>query len=96
MMTAADVLMRTEQYVRDNFLYARPDFVLEPEHPLIAGRVVDSMGLMELIAFIDEEFGVNVEDEDITEQNLGTLAAITRYVTSRLVPQEEYIQVNAA
>jgi acyl carrier protein len=41
------------------------------------------MGVMELIAFLRSEFGVDVADEDITESNLGTLADIARYVTAK-------------
>src|SRR5688500_10451085 len=48
-MSKAEVLERTEKYVRDNFLYARPDFTLAPNEPLIRNGILDSMGVMELI-----------------------------------------------
>jgi len=49
---------------------------------LLQRGVIDSMGVMELIAFLRSEFGVVVADEDITESNLGTLADIARYVSA--------------
>jgi acyl carrier protein len=41
------------------------------------------MGVMELVAFIEERFGVAVGDEDVTEQNLGSLGAIGAFVSAR-------------
>ena len=82
-MTQEQVLDRTRQYIRDNFLYTRPDYQLDESEPLMEAGVIDSMGVMELLDFIQEEFGVVVEDDEITEENLGTLGAIARYVSSK-------------
>ena len=80
-MNPTDVLTRTRAYVQETFLYMRPDFVLGDEDRLLERGVIDSMGVMELLAFLRTEFGVVVADEDITESNLGTLADIARYVS---------------
>jgi acyl carrier protein len=58
----------------------RPDFTLGDQDRLLQRGVIDSMGVMELLAFLRSEFAVVVADEDITESNLGTLADIARYV----------------
>ena len=82
-MNYSDVLARTRAYLQENFLYMRRDFVLEDSTPLLDTGVLDSMGVMELIQFIEETFPVQVQDEDVTEQNLGSLHAIATYVQSR-------------
>jgi acyl carrier protein len=83
-MTAAVVMDKVESYVRENYLYARPDFTLKPTDSLLQTGVVDSMGVMELVAFIEDAFGVALQDYEITEQNLGTLDGITRCVAGKL------------
>ena len=75
------ILTRTRAYVLDTFLYMRPGVALGDRDRLLQKGVIDSMGVMELLAFLRTEFGVVVADEDITESNLGTLADIARYVT---------------
>ncbi|HEV7365578.1 MAG TPA: acyl carrier protein, partial [Gemmatimonadales bacterium] len=70
-------------YVRDTFLYMRPGFVLGDDDRLLERGIIDSMGVLELIAFLETEFGIVVVDEDVTDENLGTLASIHRYVASR-------------
>lgn len=82
-MDQTAILARTRAYVHETFLYMRPGFALGDQDSLLQRGVVDSMGVMELIAFLRSEFGVVVADEDITESNLGTLADIARYVASQ-------------
>lgn len=82
-MTAAHVIDRTREYIIENFLYMRRDLVLGEGDLLLERGIIDSMGVMELVAFIEEQFGVAVGDDDVTEQNLGSLGAIGAFVSSR-------------
>jgi len=82
-MTAAQVVERTRAYITENFLYMRRDFRLDDNDSLLGSGIIDSMGVMEVIAFIDSEFGVDVSDEDVTEENLGSIRAICGYVMAR-------------
>lgn len=79
-MTQRQVADRTRRFIRDSFLYARPDFTLDDDADLLTAGVIDSMGVMELIEFLEREFQLKVDDGDITEENLGTVSAIARYV----------------
>jgi len=71
------------RYLDENFLYMRPNFVLGDDDRLLERGVVDSMGVAEMVTFIEEEFGIETSDEDITETNLGTLTAIGRFVCQK-------------
>lgn len=79
-MKTEQIVERVRTFVDETFLYMRPDFELGADDSLMGNGVVDSMGVMEMIAFLEEEFGVVVDDTDVTEANLGTLNAIARYV----------------
>lgn len=78
-----EIIERVKRFVVENFLYARSDVQLTADDALLARGIIDSMGVVELIAFIEDEFGVEVGDDDVTEQNLGTLADIATYVLSK-------------
>jgi len=82
-MDQTAILARTRAYVQETFLYMRPGFVLGDQDSLLQRGVIDSMGVMELIAFLRDEFGIAVADEDITESNLGTMTDIARYVSTQ-------------
>jgi acyl carrier protein len=82
-MTAAHVIDRTRAYITENFLYMRRDFRLSDTDSLLGTGIIDSMGVMEVISFIESEFGVEVGDDDVTEENLGSIRAISAYVVAR-------------
>jgi acyl carrier protein len=82
-MTERDILERTRGFVKESFLYMRPGFVLSDDDKLMEKGVIDSMGVLELMEFLQATFGVTFSDDEITEENLGTLSAIARFVSTK-------------
>lgn len=78
-----NVSERTRAYIQENFLYMRPDVTLASEDSLLGRGIIDSMGIMELVAFLESEFGIAVVEDEITEANLGSIQAIGEYVTAK-------------
>jgi acyl carrier protein len=74
---------RVRQFLEENFLYMRPNFVLSDDDRLLERGVVDSMGVAEMVTFIEDEFGIKTSDDDISEANLGSLRAIGRFVSQK-------------
>ena len=68
----------------DNFILDESAGPLDGDESLTQSGVLDSMGVLELILFIEERFGVHVPDEDTLPQNLDTVDHIVGYVRSRL------------
>ena len=52
---------------------------LEDDAPLLEG-VLDSLALMQLVAFLEEEFDTEIDDTDVTAENFKTIAHIERLV----------------
>lgn len=84
-MTATDVINETRAYIVENFLYMQRDACLRDDDLLVRERIIDSMGVMELVHFIEDTFSVQVADDEITEENIGSLAAIGRFVAQKRV-----------
>ena len=55
------------------------------DQPLLdsAGGIIDSMSLWPLIVFVEERFGIKVEDTDIMQENFQTLRALTKFIESK-------------
>ena len=81
--TPAEIADRTRAYIRENFLYMRPDWPLQDEDPLFEGGVIDSIGVIELVGFLQSTFDFTIADDEIVEDNLGSLAAIGRFVAQK-------------
>jgi acyl carrier protein len=84
--TQAAVVERTRTWLRESFLYMHAERTLSDRDPLLSGGVVDSMGVIELVEFLQECFAITVADHEITEDNLGTLEAIGRFVYGKCAP----------
>ena len=78
-----EIVDRVRAYVRDNFLYMRPDWPLPDDAPLLGSGVVDSIGVVELVEFVEREFAVTIPEEEITERHFGTLRAIATFVAAK-------------
>ncbi len=53
---------------------------IAPEESLIESGIVDSTGVLEIVTFIEESFGLRVADHEITPQNLASLAGLVAFV----------------
>lgn len=82
-MTSSDVVERTRAYVLEQFLYARTDVRLSEDEPLFEGGIVDSMGVVELVQFLEDEYAILIDDDEVTEQHFRSLRAIADYVCTK-------------
>ncbi len=67
-------------FIVENFLFGDEAALPTDADSLIAGGIIDSTGVLELVAFIEEQFGFTVADSDIVPANLDTIDAIAGYV----------------
>jgi acyl carrier protein len=56
---------------------------LTEDFPLIQNHVLDSMGLLRLIAWMEPTFGVEIADQEVVPANFGTLGAIQQLLDSK-------------
>ena len=78
----SEIIQRVRSFVQENFLHMHSNFELADDDRLLE-KGVDSMSVVEIISFIEREFGVSAATEDITEANFGSLAGIARFVSDR-------------
>src|SRR5260370_23763863 len=76
----AGVRARVRRSVQGRFLPLRPTLTIRDDDRLIRSGIVDSLGAIELIKALETEFEIEIRGEDITEENLGSVTAITRLI----------------
>jgi acyl carrier protein len=57
---------------------------LEADTPLVTSGIVDSAGVLELVDFLEQKFGIRVPETDVSLENCNTLAGLTDLVVRRL------------
>jgi len=71
-----------KDFIVDNFLFGDGD-KLAIDTPLFEKGIIDSTGVLELIAFIEENFNVKVTDEELVQSNFSNISAIDRFIQSK-------------
>lgn len=71
-------------FMAENFIIETDSAVLNADTSLTQSGVVDSMGVLELIMFIEQEYGITIPDEDTLPENLDSVSRIVSYVSRRL------------
>lgn len=55
---------------------------LNPTDDLLSSGILDSLGILQLVAFMEEKFKIRVPDEDVVYENFYSVAALSYYVDS--------------
>lgn len=71
------------EFIAENFLF-RADADLDDDQSLLEGGVIDSTGVLEVIAFLEQTFGISIADDEIVPENLDSINNMTRYLASKL------------
>jgi len=78
-------------FILENFILENPEDLVDDESMLNIG-IMDSTGVLELVAFIESTFEIKVEDEELHRENLDSINKIVSYLERKLVlvskPQE--------
>ena len=70
-------------FIVENFLFGKKNG-LSDETPFLESGIIDSTGVLELIAYIEETYLLRVEDEEIIPENLNSIDNIADYLSRKL------------
>jgi acyl carrier protein len=71
------------EFVLNNFLKGDRSRKLVDDTSFIEEGIIDSIGVLELVAFLEQTFGFRVEDEELIPENLNSIARLVTYVESK-------------
>jgi acyl carrier protein len=81
MSTAANDIVRA--FVVENFLFGDQTHPLAGSDSLIENGIIDSTGVLELVAFLEDRFEITMADSEIVPDNLDSLDRIVAYIASK-------------
>ena len=77
------VANRVRRFIIDDLGWGGTADELPDDLPLIKAGVLDSLGILMLVQFLESTYGIVIDDGDIKPTHLGSLASIERYVESQ-------------
>jgi acyl carrier protein len=81
-VTSDAAAARIREFVRSRFPLAR-EMKVDDDASLLDAGIVDSLGVLDLVTFLEDAFGVKVEDEELNPENFESVAALVRFVEAK-------------
>ena len=76
------------EFIRDNFILSEEESI-QDEESLLEKGVIDSTGVLELVAHIEQKYDIVVDDEELVPANLDSIGNIVRFILRKCGKLEE-------
>lgn len=70
-------------YIGENFLFSTNGSRLRDDDSFLETGVVDSMGIMELVVFVEEKFRIRVADQEVVPENFDSVDGLVAFIESK-------------
>ena len=74
---------KVREYIVDNFLFGEGESLREDTSFLEEG-IIDSTGILELVMFLEETYGIKIEDDELVPENMDSLQNIAKYLERKV------------
>lgn len=81
-MNTEQISIALKQFILEKFPLARKRGI-DHDTFLLQSGIVDSLGILELVAFIENEFGITVSDDELMPENFQNIAMMTSFVAGK-------------
>ena len=74
------VTQQIKTFIVENFIFSSNGFDLSEDESFLDAGVVDSVGVLELVTYVEETFAIQVVDEEIVPENFDSVARLSAYI----------------
>ena len=75
-----ETIAKVRKYILENFLFTDEESALANADSFLEKGIIDSTGILELIAFIGDEFQITIEDDEIIPGNLDSVDCVASFI----------------
>jgi acyl carrier protein len=87
-MSSPEMIEALRAFILRDLRWSGSASALTADYPLIQNHVVDSLGLLLLVSYLEDELGVIVADEDLVPDNFATLGKIVTMIDKKRGSEE--------
>jgi len=81
-ITQEEIGLKVKNFIQDNFVFNGQD--IDSEASLLGSGTIDSTGILEVISFLEETFGVRFDDKELIAENFDSIAKIQSFMFHKL------------
>ena len=74
---------KVRNYILENYLFTEDQSELNSEDSFLEKGIIDSTGILEIIFFLEEEFGLSIDDDEMIPENLDSVNNIVKFINSK-------------
>jgi acyl carrier protein len=78
-----DYSSKVREFVVENFLFSDGE-VLKEDTSFMEEGIIDSTGILELVFFLEENFGISIEDHELIPENMDSLQSIAGFLARKV------------
>ena len=82
-MDIHDLTNSLRAFIKENFLFGAED-AFTNEDSLVEHSIIDSTGVIELVAHVESTYGIAIDDSELMPENLDSIANLTRFIAEKL------------
>jgi acyl carrier protein len=75
-----DIENQIRHYISKNLLYSDNGFTFSDDVSFLEEGIVDSIGVLELVSFVEEEYKISVRDQDVTPDNFDSVTRLAGFI----------------
>ena len=72
------------EFIATNLLYSTEGFAYADDASFLQEGIIDSLGVVELVAFVQKQYGVTAEQSEVTPDNFDSVAKLAAFVRGKL------------
>ncbi len=78
-----DLKADIRKYIIDNFLYGQDDNSIGDDVSFLENGIIDSTGVLELVSFVQETYGIRVHDDELVPSNFDSLSKLETFILKK-------------
>jgi acyl carrier protein len=71
---------KIRDYLSSNFLFSDDGFQYEDDASFLEMGIIDSFGILELLSFVESEFGITVDDHELVPDNFDSVQKLSSFI----------------
>jgi acyl carrier protein len=79
-----DIRADLTQYIQSKLLSEDAAVTLEPDTDVLRQGIIDSLGVFQVVSFLEEQWGIRIDDAEITVDNFQSIDAMAQLASSKM------------
>jgi len=78
-----EVEEKIRAYIAENILFSKNGYTHADDASFLENGIIDSMNVLELVVFVEENFGITVDDQEVVPENFDSVSSLAGYVRKK-------------